>query len=89
RRSRALPERENTFQFIRNLISIIIPLFIVTIRRIQVASNALEVKGFPPQKRSAYWLRMPLSRVEVVSMAGCLIFTGVMAFLRLFYGWFT
>ncbi|MEM4306720.1 MAG: energy-coupling factor transporter transmembrane component T [Candidatus Caldarchaeum sp.] len=89
RRSRALPERENTFQFIQNLISIVIPLFIVTIRRIQTASNALEVKGFPPQKRNANWLRSPLSRGEVCVVTGCLVFTGVMAFFRLVFGWFT
>lgn len=89
RRSRALPERENAFQFIRNLISIIIPLFIVTIRRIQTASNALEVKGFPPQRRNAHWLRGPLSRGEIGWMVCCLVFIGALAFLRLAFGWFT
>lgn len=89
RRARALPEKENAFQFIRNLISIVIPLFIVTIRRIQTASNALEVKGFPPQRRNIYWLKAPLSWREVSWIMGCLAFTGAMAFLRLAFGWFT
>jgi energy-coupling factor transport system permease protein len=89
RRSRALPERENTIQFIRNLISIVIPLFIVTIRRIQTASNALEVKGFPPQKHNVYWLRGRLTIGEISWVAGCVAFTAIMLGLRLGLGWFT
>ena len=88
RRARAMPERENPVQLIRNLISIVIPLFVATIRRIQTSSNALEVKGFPPVTKRTGMRREKVSRTEVFYGVFFLALTIVLAAFRLEFGWF-
>ncbi len=88
RRARAMPERENLIQLLRNLISIVIPLFIATIRRIQTSSNALEVKGFAPGARRTSMTREKLSRLEIFYGVFFLALTILLAVLRLKFGWF-
>lgn len=89
RRARAMPERENVIQLVRNLISIVIPLFIATIRRIQTSSNALEVKGFAPGTQRTNMVREKLGKGEIFYGAFFLLLTLILAVLRLRYGWFT
>lgn len=89
RRARAMPERENLIQLLGNLVSIVIPLFIATIRRIQTSTNALEVKGFSPGAVRTNFVREKLQRSEILTGACFLVLTVILAALRLGYGWFT
>jgi energy-coupling factor transport system permease protein len=88
RKARALPERENAFQLIRNMVSLVIPLFMVTIRRIQTASNALEVKGFSPDTRKRSFRREKLKSSEMAWIAGSIGLVAILAFMRLWLGYF-
>jgi energy-coupling factor transport system permease protein len=88
RRARAMPERENLVQLMRNLISIVIPLFVATIRRIQTSSNALEVKGFAPGTKRTGMKRDKVSRTDVIYGSFFLALTVALAALRLGFGWF-
>jgi energy-coupling factor transport system permease protein len=88
RKARAMPERENLVQLLRNLISIIIPLFVATIRRIQTSTNALEVKGFAPGTERTSMMKEPLTKSEIAIGVFFLGLTVLLAVLRLQYGWF-
>jgi energy-coupling factor transport system permease protein len=89
RRARAMPERENLIQLLRNLVSIVVPLFIATIRRIQTSSNALEVKGFAPGAKRTSVLKGELQKSEVLTGVFFVALTAFLAVLRLKFGWFT
>lgn len=89
RRARAMPERENLIQLLKNLISIVVPLFIATIRRIQTSSNALEVKGFAPGAKRTSVLKGELQRSEILTGVFFVALTAVLAASRLQFGWFT
>jgi len=89
RRARAMPERENLVQLLRNLVSIVVPLFVATIRRIQTSSNALEVKGFAPGAKRTSVIREKLGRSEILAGIFFLALTMSLAALRLGFGWFT
>jgi len=89
RRARAMPERENLIQLLRNLISIVIPLFVATIRRIQTFSNALEVKGFAPGAKRTGVRKEELGRSEIFYATFFIALTVLLAALRLKFGWFT
>lgn len=89
RRARAMPERENVIQLLRNLISIVIPLFVATIRRIQTSSNALEVKGFAPGAKRASMMKEKASWSEILIVLFFLSLTVLLAALRLEFGTFT
>ncbi len=88
RRARAMPERENLIQLLRNLISIVIPLFVATIRRIQTFSNALEVKGFAPGAKRTSVRKEGLRKSEVFYGTFFVALTVLLAALRLKFGWF-
>jgi len=89
RRARAMPERENLIQLLRNLISIVIPLFVATIRRIQTFSNALEVKGFAPGAKRTGVRKEELGRSEIFYATFFIALSVLLAALRLKFGWFT
>lgn len=88
RRARALPEHENPIQLVRNLISIVIPLFVATIRRIQTSSNALEVKGFAPGVRRTMMTKEKIGRSEITWGVSFVALTLFLAILRLRFGLF-
>jgi energy-coupling factor transport system permease protein len=89
RRARATPEKENLIQFVKNLVSVIIPLFLTTIRRIQVASNALEVKGFSPDAKRFGRADERLTYSEVFSISLGVAVVVALALLRLWFGFFS
>ena len=89
RRARAMPERENLIQLLGNLISIVIPLFLATIRRIQTTSNALEVKGFAPGAKKSAAMKEKLKGSEI---AWGLFFVGLTVLfvvLKFYFGLFS
>jgi energy-coupling factor transport system permease protein len=88
RRARGMPERENLIQLLRNLISIVIPLFLATIRRIQTSTNALEVKGFSPGSRRTNIRKGKISGREIFWGVFFLIVIALLVILRLELGWF-
>ncbi|HEV2227282.1 MAG TPA: energy-coupling factor transporter transmembrane component T [Nitrososphaerales archaeon] len=89
RRARALPERENPIQLVRNLISIVIPLFLATIRRIQTSSNALEVKGFTPGAGRTMMTEEKVGKTEIAWGIFFVALTVLIVILRLRFGFFT
>ncbi|MGI0079327.1 MAG: energy-coupling factor transporter transmembrane component T family protein [Nitrososphaerales archaeon] len=89
RRARATPERENLIQFLSNLISIVIPLFLATIRRIQISSNALEVKGFAPGSKRTNVRKGKVRKVEIFWGAFFVGLTVFLVVLRLEFGLFS
>ncbi len=89
RRARAMPERENLVQFLRNLISIVIPLFLATIRRIQTSSNALEVKGFAPGAKRTNIRKEKIRAKEIFWGMFFASLTVLFIVLRIKFGFFT
>lgn len=87
RRARAIPEHENVIQILKNATSIVVPLFVLMIRRIQTASNALEVKGFAPDKKTKIGVGK-LTRFEATWASSCLGLVVVLAWLRVYFGFF-
>ena len=83
RKARALPEKENAFQFIRNIVSLILPLFVTTIKRIHTQSQALQVKGFDPKKKLTT-LKSKLTRGEMIAPAVYLVLIALLIFIRFY-----
>ena len=88
RRARAMPEKENAFRLVRNMVSLVIPLFLATIRRIQIASNALEVRGFGAQSRRGSYYEEKLIRSEIAAVAGFVALLLALTTLRVLSGFF-
>jgi energy-coupling factor transport system permease protein len=88
RRARAIPERENPVRLIKNLVSIVVPLFIATIRRIQTSSNALEVKGFSSGMKMSIG-NEKLRKREILWITLCVAAIVLLGSLRLLLGTFS
>jgi len=89
RKARAMPERENLVQLIRNMVSIVVPLFLATIRRIQTSSNALEVKGFSPGAKRTGLRKQKITNTEILWIAICTAVTILLIVLRIQFGFFS
>jgi energy-coupling factor transport system permease protein len=86
RRARGTPERESGFRLAWNLRSLLIPLFLATIRRIQISANALEVRGFAPGTHRGSYYEERLASAEVVFISALVAILVVLTLLRVFFG---
>ena len=67
---------------LKNVVSILFPLLFSSMERIDVVSNAMELRGFGKKKRRSWYSQKPLKTADyavlvfsIVFMAGVLIFT--------------
>jgi len=88
RRARAMAEKENAFRLVKNMVSLVVPLFLATIRRIQIASNALEVKGFAVGAQRGSYYDEKLAPSEIAVLVAFVAVWVALATLRLVFGFF-
>ena len=62
------------FERIRRTASIIFPLLFSSMERIDVVSNAMELRGFGKYKKRTWYAMKPLRRADYLVLAGTLIF---------------
>lgn len=59
---------------IRNVAAIIFPLIFSSMDRIDVVSNAMELRGFGKHKKRTWYMRRPLKRADYAVILGTLLF---------------
>ena len=59
---------------IKNTVSIIFPLLFSTMERIDVVSNAMELRGFGKKKKRSWYSRRPLKKADFAVLAFLVIF---------------
>lgn len=75
-----LSKKEKLGTRIKNVINICVPLVFTTLDRIELISNAMELRGFGKHKKRTWYSARKLVKADYVSMAVCgLIFAAVMA----------
>ncbi|MDD5864405.1 MAG: energy-coupling factor transporter transmembrane component T, partial [Firmicutes bacterium] len=60
--------------------SILIPLILSSMDRIETISNAMELRGFGKEKKRTWYSARPFSRADIASMVVCLLLV-VLSFL--------
>ena len=60
-----LPER------LKNAASILIPLILSSLARIDTISNAMELRGFGKQKRRSWYSARPFTKFDILAMFVC------------------
>ncbi len=82
RRARGLSQRVGLSGFIRNLSSILIPLVMVSMRRVQILSDAIEVRAFATGRNRTSLNYVGLGSTQKVSILGIFSFFALVIYLR-------
>ena len=64
-----LGRKEPLFTRLKNAVSILLPLILSSLARIDVISNAMELRGFGKKKRRTWYMQRPFRRNDYIAVA--------------------
>ena len=72
-----LSKKEKLGTRVKNIMNICVPLIFSTMDRIELISNAMDLRGFGKMKKRTWYSRKPLQKNDYISMVFCiLVFVG-------------
>ena len=75
-----LSRKEKLRTRLKNMMNIFVPLIFSSLDRVEVVSNAMDLRGFGKKKKRTWYAAKPLSRNDYLSLAFCiLVFLGSIA----------
>lgn len=75
-----LSRKEKLGTRLKNMMNIFVPLIFSSLDRVEVVSNAMDLRGFGKKKKRTWYAARPMSRNDYLSLAFCLlIFLGSLA----------
>ena len=75
-----LSRKEKLGTRMKNMMNIFVPLIFSSLDRVEVVSNAMDLRGFGKKKKRTWYAARPMSRNDYLSLAFCLlIFLGSLA----------
>ena len=51
---------------LKNSVSILLPLVLTSLKRVEIISNAMELRGFGKNKKRTWYVRRPFRRADVL-----------------------
>ena len=69
---------------IKNIVTILTPLIFTTMDRIELITNAMELRGFGKGKKRSWYSFKPLQTKDWISMCICLLIFLFMLYIRIF-----
>lgn len=88
RRARGMPERVGIFGFIRNLLTLLIPLLLVSLKRVQTVTNAIEARAFSSTRKRTFFHETTITPSTILTITFIVLATAAIGILRLWYGEF-
>ena len=77
-----MSKKANILNRIKAVSSILIPLVLSSMDRIEVISNAMELRGFGKEKKRTWYMGRPFRFADIVSMIFCAVLVAVAVFLN-------
>ena len=77
-----MSKKANILSRIKAVSSILIPLVLSSMDRIEVISNAMELRGFGKEKKRTWYMGRPFRFADIVSMIFCAVLVAVAVFLN-------
>ena len=68
-----LGKSEPFFARLKNSVSILLPLILTSLNRIDVISNAMELRGFGKNKKRTWYTRRPFARNDWIAIGLCMV----------------
>ena len=66
-----MSKKESLVKRLKSASAILIPLILSSMDRIEVISNAMELRGFGKNKKRTWYMARPFTRWDVLAMLGC------------------
>lgn len=66
-----MSKKENLVRRLKGASAILIPLILSSMDRIEVISNAMELRGFGKNKKRSWYMARPFTRWDILAMIGC------------------
>lgn len=76
--------KAKTMDRLKRIAGILIPLIMTTMDRIEVISNAMDLRGFGKHKKRTWYAKKPLRKADYLSMAFCLAVLVFTLYVRFF-----
>ena len=67
----AMSKKQSLFKRLKSASSILIPLVLLSMDRIEVISNAMELRGFGKNKKRTWYMARPFKKMDYFAMAFC------------------
>ncbi len=74
------------FQRLKNYGTVLLPLLITSLHRVEVVSNAMDLRGFGKHQTRTWYSRTPLTHADLLATLGALLLVGLGIYLRS-HGW--
>lgn len=68
---------------IKNASAILIPLILSSVSKIEIVSNAMELRGFGKHKKRTWYMARPFRGADILCMIGCAALVGVAILLNI------
>ncbi|MCR5228534.1 MAG: energy-coupling factor transporter transmembrane protein EcfT [Solobacterium sp.] len=79
-----MSKKASVMSRLKNISAILAPLIFTTMDRIELISNAMDLRGFGKQKTRTWYARKPLTKADWLSMGVCLIILLAVMYVRFF-----
>lgn len=66
-----MSKKQSLIKRLKSAASILIPLILSSMDRIEVISNAMELRGFGKNKKRSWYMARPFTRWDILAMLGC------------------
>ena len=77
-----MSKKESLFRRLRAASAILIPLILSSMDRIEIVSNAMELRGFGKSKKRSWYMARPFRAADWLSMAFCALMLAAAVFLN-------
>ena len=81
-----MSKKTSIFKRLKSASAILIPLVLSSMDRIEVISNAMELRGFGKNKKRTWYMGRPFSRFDVISMILCALLVVLAILLNVLNG---
>lgn len=71
-------------QRVKSIASILVPLIFTTMDRIELISNAMDLRGFGKSKKRTWYTKKPLAKADYLSMLFCALVLALTLYVRFF-----
>ena len=68
-----MSKKENLVRRLKSASAILIPLILSSMDRIEVISNAMELRCFGKNKKRSWYMARPFTKWDFLSVAGCVL----------------
>ena len=79
-----LSKKEKFTVRFKNVLNICVPLIFSTMDRIDVISNAMDLRGFGKHKKRTWYAKRPMNKIDVICIAVCCLILGAVICISVF-----